>query len=62
MLTGGFSAVVDFGLLQFLHEVCGLQVDLLKALGSFIAGTMTAYLINRRWTLRPRRAEAGSWR
>lgn len=36
-------------MLQFLHEVCGLQVDLSKAL-SFIAGTMTAYLINRRWT------------
>lgn len=32
VLTGGFSAVVDFGLLQFLHEVCGLQVDLSKAL------------------------------
>ena len=49
VLTGGFSAIVDFGLLQFLHEVCGLQVDLSKAL-SFIAGTATAYLINRRWT------------
>lgn len=49
VLTGGFSAVVDFGLLQLLHEGLGLQVDLSKAL-SFIAGTTTAYLINRRWT------------
>lgn len=49
VLTGGFSAIVDFGLLQALHEGLGLQVDLSKAL-SFIAGTTTAYLINRRWT------------
>ena len=49
VLTGGFSAVVDFGLLQLLHELFGVQVDLAKAL-SFIAGTVTAYLINRRWT------------
>jgi putative flippase GtrA len=49
VVTGGLSAVVDFGLLQLLHEGAGLQVDLSKAL-SFIAGTTTAYLINRRWT------------
>lgn len=49
VVTGGFSAIVDFGLLQLLHEGLGLQVDLSKAL-SFIAGTTTAYLINRRWT------------
>ncbi len=49
VLTGGFSAVVDFGLYFFLHKVVGLQVDPAKAIG-FIAGTLTAYLINRRWT------------
>jgi putative flippase GtrA len=49
VLTGGFSAIVDFGLYFFLYKVVGLQVDLAKALG-FIAGTLTAYLINRRWT------------
>ena len=49
VLTGGFSAVVDFGLLWLLSEVFGVQVDAAKAL-SFIAGTLTAYLINRRWT------------
>ena len=49
VLTGGFSEVVDFGLLKILSEAAGVQVDLAKAL-SFVAGTLTAYLINRRWT------------
>ena len=49
VLTGGFSAVVDFGLYFLLYTVAGLQVDLAKATG-FVAGTLTAYLINRRWT------------
>jgi putative flippase GtrA len=49
VLTGGFSAVVDFGLLKILSEAAGVQVDLAKAL-SFVAVTLTAYLINRRWT------------
>ena len=49
VLTGGFSAVVDFGLYVFLYKVMGLQVDAAKAI-SFVAGTLTAYLINRRWT------------
>jgi putative flippase GtrA len=49
VLTGGFSAIVDYGLLELLSTAFGVQVDLAKAL-SFIAGTLTAYLINRRWT------------
>lgn len=49
VLTGGFSAVVDFGSYLLLYKAAGLQVDLAKAL-SFVAGTVTAYLINRRWT------------
>lgn len=48
VISGGISAVVDFGLLNLLMAV-GLGPSLAKAL-SFIAGTTTAYLINRRWT------------
>lgn len=49
VLTGGFSAVVDYGLYWLLHNVLGVQLDVAKAVG-FLAGTLTAYLINRRWT------------
>src|ERR1700749_2571891 len=49
VVTGGLSAVVDFGLYATLYKVVGVQVDVSKAL-SFIFGTITAYLINRRWT------------
>jgi putative flippase GtrA len=49
MITGGLSAIVDFGLYVLLYKAVGLQFDLSKAI-SFVAGTITAYLINRRWT------------
>ena len=48
VITGGFSAVVDYGLYAALHAF-GMPLDPAKAIG-FIAGTATAYLINRRWT------------
>ncbi len=48
IITGVLSAVVDFGLYVLLLAL-GLHVNLAKTL-SFIAGTTTAYLINRRWT------------
>ncbi|MFZ0529315.1 MAG: GtrA family protein [Propionicimonas sp.] len=49
VLSGGLSAIVDFGLLVIGMNVFGLDPNLAKAL-SFVAGTTTAYLINRRWT------------
>lgn len=55
VITGGLSAIVDFGLLVILMHgffgVPGLGHTPAKSL-SFIAGTTTAYLINRRWTFR----------
>ncbi|MGB0436480.1 MAG: GtrA family protein [Mycobacterium sp.] len=48
VVTGGLAAIVDFGLYVALLTA-GLHVNVAKTL-SFIAGTTTAYLINRRWT------------
>jgi putative flippase GtrA len=48
VVTGGFSAIVDFGIYVGLHAL-GMALDPAKAIG-FVAGTLTAYLINRRWT------------
>lgn len=48
VVTGGLSAVVDFGLLNALMTL-RLEYTWAKAV-SFVAGTTTAYLINRRWT------------
>ncbi|WP_436410503.1 GtrA family protein [Rhodococcus ruber] len=50
VLTGGLSAIVDFGLYVLLLAL-GLHVNIAKSL-SFVAGTTTAYLINRRWTFK----------
>lgn len=49
LVTGAMSAVVDFGLYLLLYLGFGVAVDPAKAC-SFVAGTITAYLINRRWT------------
>ena len=49
VITGVLSALVDFGLLVLLMNLAGLDHNTAKAI-SFVAGTTTAYLINRRWT------------
>ncbi|EHB54847.1 GtrA family protein [Mycolicibacterium rhodesiae JS60] len=49
LLTGGFSGIVDFGLYVLLYKGFGVQVDIAKII-SLTAGSITAYLINRRWT------------
>ena len=51
ILTGGLSAIVDLGLLSLLQLVFGLPVPVARTI-SFIAGTTTAYMINRRWTFK----------
>lgn len=48
VLIGGLCALVDFGVYQGLLAL-GWWVHLAKAL-SFIAGTTTAYFLNRRFT------------
>ncbi|GAA1074872.1 GtrA family protein [Tsukamurella spumae] len=51
IVTGGFSAIVDFGLTLLLGKFLGLDEALAKTIG-FICGTTTAYLLNRRWTFK----------
>lgn len=48
VLIGGFCALVDFGVYQGLLAA-GLWIHLAKAL-SFVAGTTTAFFLNRRFT------------
>jgi putative flippase GtrA len=55
VLIGGFCALVDFGVYQLLLHL-GLWVHLAKAV-SFIAGTTTAYFLNRRFTFAAGRSD-----
>ena len=47
-LSGGLAALVDFGVLSALMAL-GMDATWAKAC-SWVAGTLTAYAINRRWT------------
>jgi putative flippase GtrA len=55
VMVGGLSALVDYGAYQALLAM-GTWVHLAKAI-SFVLGTTTAYLLNRRWTFN---AEGGA--
>lgn len=48
VVFGVLSAGVDFGIYTLLLHF-GLYADVSKAI-SFVCGTITAYLLNRRWT------------
>jgi putative flippase GtrA len=48
VLVGGLSAIVDYGTYQ-LFLYLGIWPDVAKGM-SFVLGTTTAYLLNRRWT------------
>lgn len=58
VLVGGFCALVDFGAYWLLLQT-GLWVHAAKAL-SFIAGTTTAYFLNRRFTFTGARTGAAA--
>ena len=49
VISGVIAAVVDFGTLIILNWV---KANMKKPVASFIAGTTTAYMINRRWTFK----------
>lgn len=58
IISGGIAAVVDLGLSYLFQIVLGFGPGLSRTVG-FIFGTLTAYMINRRWTFQ---AEASSKR
>lgn len=51
IISGGISAVVDLTITACLQYGLGWSTQLARTVG-FIFGTLTAYMINRRWTFR----------
>lgn len=49
IIAGGISAIPDLGLTFILQMFFGVGATLARTFG-FILGTITAYLLNRRWT------------
>jgi putative flippase GtrA len=56
VLVGGFSALIDYGIYYGLLSL-GLWIHGAKGVG-FVAGTTTAYLLNRRLTFQARGSRA----
>lgn len=51
IISGGISAVVDLGLTALFQYQFGFSEATARTIG-FIFGTITAYMINRRWTFK----------
>lgn len=54
IITGGISAVVDLGTTWLLQIVLGVLGETGARSVGFVAGTLTAYLLNRKWTFNAR--------
>lgn len=59
-ITGMIAAVIDAGLTWIFQIGLDLLGDVAARTVGFIFGTLTAYLLNRRWTLM-RRPRSGAW-
>ncbi|WP_300917667.1 GtrA family protein, partial [Corynebacterium stationis] len=51
-ITGGISAVIDAGLTWIFQIALALLGNIEARSVGFFFGTLTAYLLNRRWTFR----------
>ena len=51
IISGVIAAVVDFGTLIIMNWVFGVDRTVSKAV-AWVLGTITAYMINRRWTFK----------
>ena len=58
-ITGGISAVIDAGLTWIFQIALALLGNIEARSVGFFFGTLTAYLLNRRWTFR---AQPSKWR
>lgn len=51
IISGALSAIPDLGLTMLSQFAFGTSTNVARTIG-FIAGTITAYMINRRWTFK----------